>query len=73
MAKVLKAQITDSEAFRPIVAEVYQQAHGPQTAEVLVLADGAHWSWNLVQEIIPHAVQVPAFSQAKPICGRRPN
>jgi hypothetical protein len=65
LAKVLKAQITDSEAFRPIVAEVYQQAHGPQAAEVLVLADGAHWIWNLVQEIMPHAVQVLDFSHAK--------
>ena len=65
LAKVLKAQITDSEAFRSLVAEVYQQAHGPQAAEVIVLADGAHWIWNLVQELIPHAVQILDFSHAK--------
>jgi hypothetical protein len=66
LAKVLKAQITDSETFRPLVAEVYQQARGPQAAEVIVLADGAHWIWNLVEELIPHAVQILDFSHAKP-------
>ena len=65
LAKVLKAQITDSETFRPLVAEVYQQARGPQAAEVIVLADGAHWIWNLVEDLIPHAVQILDFSHAK--------
>jgi hypothetical protein len=65
LAKVLKAQITDSETFRPLVAEVYQQARGPQAAAVIVLADGAHWIWNLVEDLIPHAVQILDFSHAK--------
>ena len=65
LAKVLKAKITDSDAFRSIVADVYQQARGPQAAEVLVLADGAHWIWNLVQELLPHAIQILDFSHAK--------
>jgi hypothetical protein len=65
LAKVLKAQITDSGTFRPLVAEVYQQARGPQAAEVIVLADGAHWIWNLVEDLIPHAVQILDFSHAK--------
>ena len=39
--EVLKAQITDSESLQPLVTEVYQQAHGPQAAAVIVLADGA--------------------------------
>jgi hypothetical protein len=65
LAKVLKAQITDCEAFRPLVEEVYRQAHGPQAAEVIVLADGAHWIWNLVDELLPHAVQILDFSHAK--------
>jgi hypothetical protein len=65
LAKVLKAQITDCESFRPLVTEVYQQAHGPQAAEVIVLADGAHWIWNLVQDLIPQAVQILDFSHAK--------
>jgi hypothetical protein len=65
LAKVLKAQITDSDVFRSIVADVYQQAHGAQAAEVIVLADGAHWIWNLVQELMPHAIQILDFSHAK--------
>src|SRR5262245_40139429 len=65
LAKVLKAQITDCESFRSLVAHVYQQAHGPQAAEVLVLADGAHWIWNLVEDLLPHAVQILDFSHAK--------
>jgi hypothetical protein len=43
---------------------VYQQARGPQAAEVIVLADGAHWSWNVVEELIPHAVPILDFSHA---------
>lgn len=65
LAKVLKAQITDWESFRPLVKEVYQQAHGPQAAEVMVLADGAHWIWNLVSDLLPQAVQILDFSHAK--------
>lgn len=65
LAKVLKAQITDCESFRALVADVYQQAHGPQAAEVIVLADGAHWIWNLVDDLLPHAVQILDFSHVK--------
>jgi hypothetical protein len=65
LAKVLKAKITGSDAFRSIVADVYQQARGPQAAEVLVLADGAHWIWNLVQELLPHAIPILDFSHAQ--------
>ena len=65
LAKVLKAQITDCESFRSLVADVYQQAHGPQAAEVIVLADGAHWIWNLVEDLLPHAVQILDFSHVK--------
>jgi hypothetical protein len=65
LAKVLKAQVTDCESFRSLVEEVYRQAHGPQAAEVIVLADGAHWIWNLVTDLMPHAVQILDFSHAK--------
>ena len=65
LAKVLKAQIMDCESFRPLVTAVYQQAHGPQAAEVIVLADGAHWIWNLINDLLPHAVQILDFSPAK--------
>jgi hypothetical protein len=30
-----------------------------------VLADGAHWIWNLVSDLLPHAVQILDFSHAK--------
>ena len=65
LAKVLQAKITDSEEFRPIFQAVYQQAHGEQAAEVIVLADGARWIWNLVDELVPHALQILDFSHAK--------
>src|SRR5215470_20224045 len=39
--KVLQAKITDCEDFRGIFHQVYEQAHGEQAAEVIVLADGA--------------------------------
>jgi hypothetical protein len=63
--KILYAKITDSEEFRSFVAAAYHQAHGPHAAEVLVLADGAHWIWNLVEDLIPHAIQILDFSHAK--------
>jgi hypothetical protein len=53
LAKVLKAQVTDCESFRPLVEEVYRQAHGP------------HWIWNLASDLLPHAVQILDFSHAK--------
>jgi YgiT-type zinc finger domain-containing protein len=63
--KILQAQSTDSEAFRSIFTEVYRRAHGEQAAEVIVLADGARWIWNMVEDVLPHAVQILDFSHAK--------
>ena len=65
LAKVLRAKITDSEEFRAIFQTVYQQAHGDQAAEVIVLADGARWIWSLVEDLVPHALQILDFSHAK--------
>jgi hypothetical protein len=45
---------------------VYHQAHGPRAAEVIVVADGVHWIWNLVADLLPHAVQILDFSHVKP-------
>jgi len=63
--KILQAQITDSEAFRSIFTEVYRHAHGERAAEVIVVADGARWIWNMVDDLLPHAVQILDFSHAK--------
>ena len=63
--KILQAQITDSEAFRSIFTEVYHHARGERAAEVIVLADGARWIWNMVEDLLPHAVQILDFSHAK--------
>jgi hypothetical protein len=40
---VLQVEITDYEEFRGIGAQIYEQAHGEQAAEALVLADGMRW------------------------------
>jgi len=63
--KILRAQITDSETFRSLFTEVYHHARGEQAAEVIVLADGARWIWNMVEDLLPHAVQILDFSHAK--------
>lgn len=65
LPKVLRAKITDCEDFRGIFAQVYEQAHGDQAAEVIVLADGARWIWLMVEDALPHAVQILDFSHAK--------
>jgi hypothetical protein len=63
--KILQAKITDSETFRSIFQQVYRHAGGERAAEVIVLADGARWIWNMVEEVLPHAVQILDFSHAK--------
>lgn len=63
--KVLQAKITDSEDFRGIFTQVYAQAHGERAAEVIVLADGARWIWLMVEDLLPHAIQVLDFSHVK--------
>src|SRR5215475_3923718 len=63
--KFLRAQITDSEAFRAIFTEVYRHVYGERATEVIVLADGARWIWNMVEDLLPHAVQILDFSHAK--------
>jgi hypothetical protein len=65
LAKVLKAQITDSEEFRAIFREVYRRAQGEHAAALIVLADGARWIWNLAEELVPQALQILDFSHAK--------
>jgi hypothetical protein len=65
LAKGLKAQITDSEECRELFAAAYQQVHGAQAAEVIVLADGARWIWTLVEDWVPHAIQILDFSHAQ--------
>jgi hypothetical protein len=63
--KILQAKVTDSATFRAIVAEVYHQAGGDRAAEVIVLADGARWSWSMVDDLLPHAVPILDFSHVK--------
>ena len=65
LAKVLQAKVTASEEFRSIFRAVYQQAQGHHAAEVIVLADGARWIWGMVEELVPHALQILDFSHAK--------
>ena len=65
--KILPAQITDSEAFRSLFTEVYRQAHGERAAEVIVLADGARWIWTMVEDLLPHAVQILDFQSCQTI------
>ena len=36
-----------------------------QTKELTVLADGARWIWGMVEEVLPHAVQILDFSHVK--------
>lgn len=65
LRQVLKAQVGDTEQFRPLFTAAYQQAHGAQAAQVIVLADGAHWIGNLTEELLPHATQILDFSHVK--------
>jgi hypothetical protein len=63
--KLLRAQITESGAFHEIFTTVYQHARGDSAAEVIVLADGARWIWTMVEDLVPHAIQILDFSHAK--------
>jgi hypothetical protein len=63
--KLLQAQITDSQTFRSIFQQVYHYAGGDRAAEVIVVADGARWIWGMVDDLVPHAVQILDFSHVK--------
>jgi hypothetical protein len=63
--KILRAQSTERETVRSIFAEGYRHAGGERAAEVIVLADGARWSWSMVEDLLPHAVQSLDFSHVK--------
>ena len=63
--RFLQAKITDSATFYSLFAEVYRQARRERAAEVIVLADGARWIWSIVEDLLPHAVQILDFSHAK--------
>jgi hypothetical protein len=63
--KILRAPVPDSETVRPIFQEVYRRARGDRAAEVIVLADGACWIWGMVEDLLPHAVQILDFSHVK--------
>lgn len=63
--KMLQAQITDSQTFRAIFQRVYHHAGGEQAAEVIVVADGARWIWSMVEDLLPHAVQILDVSHVK--------
>jgi hypothetical protein len=67
--KILQAQITDSERFRPILTEVYQHAGGARAAEVSVRADGARWIWGRGEDELPHAIQILDCTHAKQYLG----
>jgi chorismate-pyruvate lyase len=40
--------------------------------EVIIIADGAHWIWNLAAEHFPDATQIVDCTTRPSICGRRP-
>jgi hypothetical protein len=66
---ILQAQIPESETFRSLFTQVYRHAPGERAAEGIVLADGARWSWTMVEDLRPHAVQILDFSHAKHYLG----
>ena len=63
--RILKAEVTSSENFLPIVRKVYDQANASKADTVVVLGDGAKWIWNIVEEVAPEAIQVLDFAHAK--------
>jgi hypothetical protein len=65
LAKTMRAKITNTDGFRPLVNEVYKSINGDCVGEIVVIADGAKWIWNMVDELAPHATQILDYTHAK--------
>lgn len=63
--RILKASVTTSDKFRDVVQGVYEQAGGAQAKNVVVLADGAKWIWNVASDVAPEAIQILDFAHTK--------
>jgi hypothetical protein len=50
--------ITEAERFGPLVWATGMQRRAPIAKEIIFVADGAEWIWNLVQTHYPKAVQI---------------
>lgn len=65
LAKTMRAKVTDVAGFRPLFEDVYKNVNGDHLGELVVIADGAKWIWNLIDELAPHATQILDYAHAK--------
>jgi hypothetical protein len=63
--QLLEAKICTAEKFRPIVKNLFKRCHTEKAKQVVFLADGAKWIWNLCRSIDPNAIQILDYAHAK--------
>lgn len=63
--QILKAKITTASEFNLIFSSVYTFSNASNAHQVVALADGAHWIWNIIDKVAPEAIQILDFSHAK--------
>lgn len=63
--QILEVEICSAKVFRKTFQDVYQRANAREANQVVVLADGARWIWNLCKDVCPRAVQILDFFHAK--------
>lgn len=52
------ADICEAETFSRLVWSTGVQCHAQLAHELIILGDGAHWIWDMVQEHFPNAIQI---------------
>ena len=62
---LLRATLPESPAVHAIFTTVYQHARGDSAAAVIIWAEGARWIWTMVEDLVPHAIQILDFSHAE--------
>lgn len=63
--QLIEAKICDIKQFRPIVKDLLQRADLGEAKQVVVLADGAKWIWNLADTFVRGAIQILDYTHAK--------
>lgn len=63
--QLIEAKICDIKQFRPIVKDLLKRADLRNAKQVVILADGAKWIWNLADDLAWDAIQILDYTHAK--------
>lgn len=63
--QLLEVEICDAKRFHAIFKDIFKRANPDKAKEVVFIADGAKWIWNLCESVSPQAIQILDYAHAK--------